>query len=91
MCKTSLHLLYVNIELITPDHHVVSDTSILHHAFISIFIAFMGCYYTLCHNTYAYSLLFYKVYMKRENADSWDSRLEKEQILETYYAQLQKS
>ena len=51
----------------------------------------MGRYYTLCHNTYAYSLLFYKVYIKRENADSWDSGLEKEQILETYSAQLQKS
>ena len=24
MCKTGLHLLHVNIELITPDHHVVS-------------------------------------------------------------------
>ena len=51
----------------------------------------MGCYYTLCHNTYAYSLLFYKVYIKRENADSWNSGLKKEQILETYSAQLQKS
>ena len=51
----------------------------------------MGCYYTLCHNTYAYSLLFYKVYIKRENASSWDSGPEKEQILETYSAQLQKS
>ena len=51
----------------------------------------MGCYYTLCHNTYAYSLLFYKVYIRRENAGSWNSRLEKEQILETYSAQLQKS
>ena len=51
----------------------------------------MGCYYTLCHNTYAFSLLFYKVYIKRENADSWDSGMEKEQILETYSAQLQKS
>ena len=51
----------------------------------------MGCYYTLCHNTYTYSLLFYKVYIKRENAGSWDSGLEKEQILETYSAQLQKS
>ena len=51
----------------------------------------MGCYYTLCHNTYAYSLLFYKVYIKRENAGNWDSGLEKEQILETYSAQLQKS
>ena len=51
----------------------------------------MGFYYTLYHNTYAYSLLFYKVYMKRENAGSWNSGLEKEQILETYSAQLQKS
>ena len=42
-------------------------------------------------HTYAYSLLFYKVYMKRENAGSWNSGLEKEQILETYSAQLQKS
>ena len=33
----------------------------------------MGCYYTLCHNTYDYSLLFYKVYKKRENACSWNS------------------
>ena len=51
----------------------------------------MGCYYTLCHNTYAFSLLFYKVYMKRENASSWNSGQEKEQILETYSAQLKKS
>ena len=51
----------------------------------------MGYYYTLCHNTYGYFLLFYKVYMKRENADSWNSGLEKEQILETYSAQHQKS
>ena len=51
----------------------------------------MGCYYTLCHNTYGYSLLFYKVYMKRENADSWYSGLEREKILETYSGQLQKS
>ena len=51
----------------------------------------MGCYYMLCHNTYAYSLLFYKVYMKRKNAGNWDSGLEKEQILETYSAQLQNS
>ena len=51
----------------------------------------MGCYYTLCHNTYAYFLLFYKVYIRRENAGSWNSGLEKEQILETYSTQLQKS
>ena len=51
----------------------------------------MGCYYTLCHNTYAYSLIFYKVYIRRENAVSWNSGLEKEQILETYSTHLQKS
>ena len=51
----------------------------------------MGCYYSICHNTYAFSLLFYKVYTKRENANSWNSGLEKEQILKTYSAQLQKS
>ena len=51
----------------------------------------MGYYYTLCHNTYAFSPLFYKVYIKSENAGSWDSGLEKEKILETYSAQLQKS
>ena len=51
----------------------------------------MGFYYMLCHNTYVYSLLFYKVYIRRENAGSWNSGLEKEQILETYSAQLQKS
>ena len=49
----------------------------------------MGCYYTLCLNTYGYFLLFYKVYIKRENASNWNSGLEKEQILETYSAQLQ--
>ncbi|KAI4971500.1 hypothetical protein ZWY2020_002414 [Hordeum vulgare] len=32
-----------------------------------------------------------RVYMKRENAGSWNSGLEKEQILENYSAQLQKS
>ncbi|KAI4973352.1 hypothetical protein ZWY2020_029060 [Hordeum vulgare] len=32
-----------------------------------------------------------KIYMKRENAGSWNSGLEKEQIVETYSAQLQKS
>ena len=51
----------------------------------------MGYYYMLYHNTYAFSLLFYKVYMKRGNAGSWNSGLEKEQILETYSAHLQKS
>ena len=65
--------------------------SILHHAFYVDIYCIMGCYYTLYHNTYAYSLLFYKVYMKRGNAGSWNSGLEKEQILVTYSAQLQKS
>ena len=34
---------------------------------------------------------FTRFTMKRENAGSWDSRLEKEQILKTYSAQLRKS
>ena len=51
----------------------------------------MDCYFTLCHNIYGYSLLFYKVYLERENAGSWNSRLERVQIWETYSAQLQKS
>ena len=58
--------------------------------FPTIYIVFMhnNAFWS---NSYAYSLLFYKVYIKSENADSWDSGLEKEKILETYSAQLQKS
>ena len=47
----------------------------------------MGYYYMLCHNTYGYSLLFYKVYQEEGEC----RQLEKKQILETYSAQLQKS
>ena len=50
----------------------------------------MGCYYTLCHNTYGYSLLFYKVYHEEGECRQLGFWLEKEQILETYSAQLQK-
>ena len=48
----------------------------------------MGCYYTLYINTYGYSLFFVRFTMKRGNAGSWNSGLEKEQILQTYSAQL---
>ena len=67
------------------------DTSILHHAFISIFIALWAV--ITRYVTILMAILFYftRFNMKRENADSWDSGLEKEQILETYSAQLQKS
>ena len=51
----------------------------------------MGCYYLFWYNTYAFSLLSYKVYKKMENVGSWNSTLEKEQIWGTYSAQLQKS
>ena len=51
----------------------------------------MGCYYTLCHNTYGYSLLFYKVYHEEGECRQLEFWLEKEQILETYSAQLQKT
>jgi len=62
------------------------DTSILHHALISIFIALwvvITRYVTILMAILSY---FTRFNMKRENADSWDSRLEKEQILETYSA-----
>ena len=50
----------------------------------------MGCYFTLCHNTYGYSLLFYKVYHEEGECRQLEFWLEKEQALETYCAQLQK-
>ena len=49
----------------------------------------MGCYITLWYHIYAFSLLFCKVYLKRENSGSWNSGLEKEQILVHYSAHLQ--
>ena len=51
----------------------------------------MGCYYTLYLNTYRYSLLFYKVYHEEGECRQLEFWLEKEQTLETYSAQLQKS
>ena len=51
----------------------------------------MGCYYTLCQFTYGYSLLFYKVYHEEGECRQLEFWLEKEQTLETYSAQLQKS
>ena len=50
---------------------------------------FMGCYITLWYHIYAFSLLFCKVYLKRENSGSRNSGLEKEQILVHYSAHLQ--
>ena len=67
------------------------DTSILHPAFISIFIALwvvIARYITILMAILSY---FTRFIMKRENAGSGDLGLEKEQILETYSAQLQKS
>ena len=67
-----------------------SDTSILHHAFMSIFIALWAvitCYVTILMAILSY---FTRFIMKRENAGSWDSGMEKEKIFETYSAQLQK-
>ena len=51
----------------------------------------MGCYYTLYLNTYGYSLLFYKVYNEEGECQQLEFWLEKEQTLETYFAQLQKT
>ena len=51
----------------------------------------MECYYTLYLNTYGYSLLFHKVYYEEGECQQLEFWLEKEQILETYSAQLRKS
>ena len=51
----------------------------------------MACYYTLYLNTYGYYLLFYKVYHEEGECRQLEFWLEKEQTLETYSAQLQKS
>ena len=45
----------------------------------------------LCHNTYGYSLLFYKVYHEEGECRQLEFWLEREQILETYSALLQKT
>ena len=42
-------------------------------------------------NTYGYSLLFYKVYHEEGECRQLEFWLEKEQTLETYFAQLQKT
>ena len=68
-----------------------ADTSILHHAFISIFIALWAVITRCVTILLAILNYFTRFIMKRENADSRDSGLEKEQILVTYSAQLQKS
>ena len=51
----------------------------------------MGCYYTLYLNNYGYSLLFYKVYHEAGGHRQLEFWLEKEQTLETYSAEPQKS
>ena len=51
----------------------------------------MGWFYILYLNTYGYSLLFYKVYHEEGERRQLEFCLEKEQTLETYSAQLQKS
>ena len=66
------------------------DTSILHHAFISIFIA-LWAFITHYISTYGYSLLFYKGYHEEGECRQLEFWLEKEQTLETYSALLQKS
>ena len=49
----------------------------------------MGCYYTFYHNTYGYSLLFYKVYHEEGECRHLEFWLEKEQMLESDNPQVQ--
>ena len=53
------------------------------------YLLLFGLLYYLWYHIYAFSLLFCKVYLKRANSGSWNSGLEKEQILVHYSAQLQ--
>ena len=69
----------------------LDDTSVLHHAFISIFIALWDVITHYISILMAILSYFTRFTMKRGNAGNWNSRLEKEKILETYFAQLQKS
>ena len=69
----------------------VCDTSILHHAFISIFIALwvvITHYFSILMAILSY---FTRFTMKRGECRQLEFWLEKEQTLETYYALLQKS
>ena len=66
------------------------DVSIPPRKFFEI-ATFPNSYYTLYINTYGYSLLFYKVYHEEGECRQLKFWLEKEQILETYSAPLQKS
>ena len=53
------------------------------------YLLLFGLLYYLWYHIYAFSLLFCKDYLKRENSGSWNSGLEKEQILVHYSAHLQ--
>ena len=53
------------------------------------YLLLFGLLYYLWYHIYAFSLLFCKVYLKRDNSGSWNSGLEKEQILVHYSAHLQ--
>ena len=53
------------------------------------YLLLFGLLYYLWYHIYAFSLLFCKVYLKRQNSGSWNSGLEKEQILVHYSAHLQ--
>ena len=55
------------------------------------YVLHYGLLLHVMHNTYGYSLLFYKVYHEEGECRQLGFWLEKEQILETYSAQLQKS
>ena len=66
------------------------DTSILHHAFISIFIALGLLLHIMSQYLCLFSLILQGLHEEGECGSS-DSGMEKEKILETYSAQLQKS
>ena len=73
------------------DQAPAADTSILHHAFISIFIALWDIITHYVSILMAILSYFTRFTMKMGECRQLEFWLEQEQILETYSAQLQKS
>ena len=56
VCKTGLHPLYVNIELITPDHHVVSRW------YVSVVSIIFDCSMPIFYNFHILLATFYTIF-----------------------------
>ena len=93
--STSKHEdIFIVIGFLLEDKRGLSLGELIRPFCIMLLYRYLLHYGLLFHFMSQYLWLFsliYKVYIRRENAGSWNSGLEKEQILETYFVQLQKS